>query len=70
MFSHDGHNNDHGVPWADTVQAHSQWWHLVALHEAPDTLHLVTCLGPYLPGGMVIAITVDSITFYYIVDNN
>ncbi len=25
------------------------------------------CLAMYLPGGMVIAIAVDSITFYYIV---
>jgi hypothetical protein len=24
----------------------------------------------YLPGGMVVAIAVDSVTFYYIVDNS
>ena len=25
------------------------------------------CLAPYLPGGMVVAITVNSVTFYYII---
>ena len=62
--------NDHGVRQADTVQAHTQWRHLLALHEATNTLHRVTCLAPYLPGGMVVAIAVDYITFYYIVDNS
>jgi hypothetical protein len=27
------------------------------------------CLAPYLPGGMVVAITVESATLYYIVYN-
>ncbi len=43
---------------------------LVDLHEATDMLHWVMCLVPYLPGGMVVTIAVDSIKFYYIVDNN
>jgi hypothetical protein len=40
----------------------------VASHEATDTLHRSMCLAPYLPGGMVVAIAVESATFYYIVD--
>jgi hypothetical protein len=31
-------------------------------HEATDTLHRGMCLAPYLPGGMVVAIAVESIT--------
>ena len=69
MFSHVGDSNDHGICQANTAQAHAQWRHLVALHEATDTLHQAKCLAPYLPGGMVVAITVNSVTFYYIVDN-
>ncbi len=42
----------------------------MALHEATDTLHWVMCLGLYLPGGMVVAIAVDFVTFYYIVNNS
>jgi len=37
----------------------------VASHEATNTLHQAMCLATYLPGGMVVAIAVDSITFYY-----
>ncbi len=64
--SHDGDVDDHGVRRADTVQAHARWWHIVASHEATDTLHWAMCLAPYLPGGMVIAIAVESITSYII----
>ena len=46
-----------------------RWRYLVASHEATDTLYRSMCLAPYLPGGMVVAITVESATFYYIVDN-
>jgi hypothetical protein len=67
VFSHNGNGDDHGVRRANTAQAHTQWWHLVALHEATDTLHRAMCLTSYLPGGMVVAITVDSVTFYFIV---
>ena len=67
MFSHNCDGDDHGVRRADTARAHTLWRHLVALHEATDTLHQVMCLTPYLLGGMVITIAVDSITFYYIV---
>jgi hypothetical protein len=35
---------------------------IVASHEATDTLHRAMCLAPYLPGGMVVAIAVESIT--------
>jgi hypothetical protein len=37
------------------------------LHEATNMLHPLMCLAPYLPGGMVVAIAVHSVTFYYIV---
>jgi hypothetical protein len=39
VFSHDGDDDDHGVPRADTAQAHARWQHIVASHEATDTLH-------------------------------
>jgi hypothetical protein len=64
----DGDGNNHGVCRADTARAHAQWRYLVALHEATDTLHRLMCLVPYLPGGMVVPITVKSATLYYIVD--
>ena len=67
MFSHDGDGDDHGVRRANTARAHAQWRNLVALHEATDTLYREMCLAPYLPGGMVVAIAVESVTFYYIV---
>ena len=57
---HDG--DDHGVRRADTARAHAQWWLIVASHEATDMLHRAMCLAPYLPGGMVVAIAVESVT--------
>jgi hypothetical protein len=39
---------------------------LVASHEATDMLHRAMWLAPYLPGGMVVAIAVESITSYII----
>jgi len=66
--SHDGNGDDHGVRWADAARAHAQWRYLVASHEATDTLHQLMCLAPYLPGGMVVAIAVESATLYHIVD--
>jgi hypothetical protein len=63
-----GDDDDHGVRRADTARAHARWRYLVASHEAVDTLHRSMCLAPYLPGGMVVAIAVESATFYYIVD--
>ena len=69
MFSHDGDGDDHGVRRANTARAHAQWRYLVALHEATDTLHRSMCLALYLPGGMVVAIALESsTTLYYIVD--
>jgi hypothetical protein len=59
---HNGDGDDHGVRQADTARAHAQWQHIVAMHEATDTLHRAMCLAPYLPGGMVVAITIESIT--------
>ena len=40
---------------------------IAALHEATNMLHWAMCLTLYLPGGMVVAIAIDSVTFYYIV---
>ncbi len=61
-FGHDGNGDDHGVRRANTARAHAQWRHLVALHEATDALYRVACLAPYLLGGMVVAIAVESVT--------
>ena len=66
MFAHDGDGDDHGVRRADTARAHPRWQHIVASHEATDTLHRVMCLTLYLPGGMVVAIAVESVTSYII----
>jgi hypothetical protein len=48
------------------VRAHARWWHIEASHEATNTLHQEMCLVPYLPGGMVVAIAVESVTSYII----
>jgi hypothetical protein len=55
-----GNGDDHGVRRADTARAHAQWRYLVASHEATDTLHRSMCLALFLPGGMVVAIAVES----------
>jgi len=65
--SHDGNGDDHGIRRADKAREHARWRYLVASHEATDTLHRLMCLAPYLPGGMVVAITVESAALYYIV---
>ena len=62
--SHNSDGDDHGVRRADTAREHARWRYLVASHEATDTLHWSMCL----PGGMVVAIAVESATLYYIVD--
>ena len=67
-FGPDGDGDNHGVRRADTARAHAQWRHIVALHEATDMLYRVTRLTLYLPGGMVVAIAVKSITSKYIID--
>jgi hypothetical protein len=68
--SHNGDGDDHGVRRADTAQAHARWCYLVASHEATDTLHRhrSMCLAPYLRGGMVVAIAIESTKLYYIVN--
>ncbi len=66
MFSQNGDGDDHGVCRANTVRAHARWQHIVALHEATDTLHRGMWLAPFLPGGMVVAIAVKSVTSYII----
>ena len=64
--SHNGDGDDHGIRQADTARAHARWWHIVALHEATDTLYRVMCLAPNFPGGMVVAIAAKSVTSYII----
>jgi hypothetical protein len=49
------------------TMAHARWRYLVASHEATNTLYRAM-LAPYLPDGMVVAIAVESVTLYYIVD--
>ncbi len=61
-----GDGDDHGVRQDDTARAHAQWRYLVASHEATDTLYRSMCLAPYLPGGMVAAIAIESVTLYMI----
>ena len=61
-----GDGDDQGVRRADTARAHAQWRYLVASHEATDMLYQEMCLAPYLPGGMVVAIAIESITLYMI----
>jgi hypothetical protein len=39
VFSHDDNGDVHGIRRADMARAHARWQHLVALHEATDTLH-------------------------------
>jgi hypothetical protein len=63
-----GDGDDHGVRRADTARAHARWRYLVASHEATDKLYRSMCLAPYLPGGMVVEIAIESATFYYIVN--
>ncbi len=64
--SHNGNGDDHGVHRADTARAHALWWHIVALHEATNTLHRAMYLALYLPGGMVVVIAAESVTSYII----
>jgi hypothetical protein len=66
LCSHDGDGDNHGVRRANTARAHARWWHILGLHEATNTLHWEMCLVPYLPGGMVVAIAVKSVTSYII----
>jgi hypothetical protein len=62
VFLTNGDGDDHGVRRAN-------WRYLVASHEATDTLYRSMCLAPYLPGGMVVAIAVESATLYFIINN-
>jgi hypothetical protein len=64
--SHNGDGDDHVVHRANMARAHAQLRYLVASHEATNTLHRSMCLAPYLPGGMVVAIAVESANLYYI----
>jgi len=64
VFSHDGDGDDHGVRRADTTQAQARLQHIVDSHEATNTLHRAMCLALYLPGGMVAAIAIESVTSY------
>ena len=67
MFSHDSDGDDHDVHRADTAQTHARWRHIAASNKDTDMLHRGMCLAPYIPGSMVVAMAIDSVTFYYIV---
>ncbi len=45
--------------WREHTPDGGMWW--------PHALYRAMCLEPNLPGGMVVAIAVKSVTFYYIV---
>jgi hypothetical protein len=68
-FPHDDDYDDHGVRRANTAQALAWWRRLGASHEAADMLHRAMCLVPYCPIGMVIAIAVEYVTFYFFINN-
>ena len=65
MFSHNDNGKNHGIRRAATAQALAWWQRLGASHEATDTLHQAMCFAPYCPVGMVIAIAVEYVTFYF-----
>jgi hypothetical protein len=68
-FRHDNNDDDdHGIRRDDTARALARWQRLGASHEATDTLHRAMCLAPYQPHGMVVAIAVESVTFYFFID--
>jgi hypothetical protein len=60
---------DHGSRRGYTAQALTQFWHLVALHEAMDALHQAMRTTPYRSGGMAIKIVVFLPDFFVIVDS-
>jgi hypothetical protein len=59
----------HGSRRGDTARALAQWWHLVALHEATDALHLVMHIVPYPPGSIAIEIVINLSAFVIIIDS-
>ena len=67
-FRHADDDDDHGVRRADRARALARWQRLGASHEATNTLHRSMCLAPSLPVGRVVAIAVESVTLYYIID--
>jgi hypothetical protein len=60
----DDEDVDHGICRADTARALAWWQRLGASTEATDMLHWVMCLEPYPPGGMVVAFTINFITYF------
>jgi hypothetical protein len=51
------------------ARALTQWWHLVASHEAMDALHQALHIAPYCPGGMGIKIDVNLPEFFVMVNS-
>jgi hypothetical protein len=62
VFSH-SNKDDHGGCRGNTVWALAQWWRLVASCEATDALHWAMFVTLYRPGGMVIKIAIEFVTF-------
>ena len=67
LLDDNNENDNHVVCQADTTQALT--WRLGALCEATDTLHWAMSLAPYPPGGMIVTIIFNYVTFYYIIAN-
>jgi hypothetical protein len=59
--------NHHDGRRGNVARALAQWRHLVALHEARNTLHWAMCIAPYRPSGMAIEIVVNLPAFFVIV---
>jgi hypothetical protein len=64
IVHNDDDNNDHGVRWVNLARALARWRHLGASNEATNTLHWSMCLAPYQPSGMIVAFTINVITFF------
>jgi hypothetical protein len=60
---------DHGVRRGNVARALAQWRHLVASHEATNTLHRVMPIAPYCPGSMAIEIFIDLPAFFDMIDS-
>ncbi len=49
---------------SDMAWALARWQHLVVSHEATDVLHQAMFISLYRPGGMVIEIAIQFVTFF------
>jgi hypothetical protein len=59
---------DHGGRWGDTARALTQWWHLVASHEAMDALYWAMRPASYHRILMAIEIASVRCVFFVAID--